>query len=318
MTRLVVENLSVEYRLPQEVIRAVNDVSLRVEAGEILGIVGESGSGKSTLVSAIMRLIRPPGRIVGGGILFEGVDLLSLDEEEMRKVRGSMISMVFQDPSTYLNPVYTVGFQVAEVFEAHGVGKFKKVVGEVIKLFRRVRLSDPEVRVGNYPHELSGGMKQRILISMALALKPKLIIADEPTSALDATIQAEILDLLKELVQENNISMIFITHDIGVVARIADRIAVMYAGRVVEEGRVGEVLSDPMHPYTKALVASVKMARKAKLYSIPGTPPNMLNPPPGCPFHPRCPIAVDRCRVWRFNTVVRGDRRVACLVYEDT
>jgi len=318
MNLLEVEDLSVEYHLPQGINRALNEVSFSMRKGEVIGIVGESGSGKSTLAHAIIRLIRPPGRIVKGKIIFDGRNLLELSEEEIRRIRGKEISMIFQDPSSYLNPVYPIGFQVAEVYEAHDNVNQKKINGEVISLLRRVKLTDPEIRVGSYPHELSGGMKQRVLIAMAIALKPKLLIADEPTSALDTTIQAEILSLLEELKKEYGLSILFITHDIGVVSRIADRVIVMYAGRIVEEGLVEDIIKDPLHPYTKALVVAANTSRKKKLFSIPGTPPDMFNLPSGCAFHPRCPYAKDYCKEWSYRFIRNSNGGVACALYENS
>lgn len=318
MKLLEVEDLSVEYHLPQGKVRAVDKVSLTIDKGEVVGVVGESGSGKSTLAHAVIRLVRPPGKIVGGRILFNGKNLLELSDEEIRKIRGKEISMIFQDPSSYLNPVYPVGFQIAEVYEAHGSVNMKKLNGEIISLLKKVRITDSEVRVGSYPNELSGGMKQRILIAMAIALKPKLLIADEPTSALDTTIQAEILSLLNELKEEYGLSILFISHDVGVVSKIANRIIVMYAGKVVEEGPVKRIIEDPLHPYTKALVLATRTTRKKKLFSIPGTPPDMFNLPEGCVFYSRCPYAKESCKEWTYKMIRDHEGGVACAIYEDT
>jgi oligopeptide/dipeptide ABC transporter ATP-binding protein len=318
MTLLKVENLIVEYKLPQGINRALNEVNLTVNKGEVVGVVGESGSGKSTLAHAIIKLIKPPGKIVSGRILFNGQNLLELEDEEIRKIRGKEISMIFQDPSSYLNPVYPVGFQVAEVYEAHNNINFKGLNGEIVSLLQKVRITDSDFRVKSYPHELSGGMKQRILIAMAIALKPKLLIADEPTSALDTTIQAEILSLLDELKKEYGLSILFISHDIGVVSKIAGRIVVMYAGRIVEEGLAKNVVENPLHPYTKALVSATNIARKKKLFSIPGTPPDMFNLPSGCPFHPRCPYAKESCKKWSYKMIKNSEGGVACIAYENT
>jgi oligopeptide/dipeptide ABC transporter ATP-binding protein len=318
MKLLEVEDLSVEYHLPQGKVKAVDEVSLTIDKGEVVGVVGESGSGKSTLAHAVIRLVRPPGKIVGGRVLFNGQDLLKLNDEDIRKIRGKEISMIFQDPSSYLNPVYPVGFQIAEVYEAHDNINMKKLNGEVVSLLKKVRITDSEVRAGSYPHELSGGMKQRILIAMAIALKPKLLIADEPTSALDTTIQAEILSLLNELKEEYGLSILFISHDIGVVSKIADRMIVMYAGKVVEEGPVRRIVEEPLHPYTKALVLATKTARKKKLFSIPGTPPDMFNLPKGCTFYPRCPYAKETCKEWNYKMIRDHEGGVACAIYENT
>ncbi|MEM0003524.1 MAG: ABC transporter ATP-binding protein, partial [Thermoproteota archaeon] len=315
---LEVEDLSVEYHLPQGKVKALDNVNLTIDKGEVVGVVGESGSGKSTLAHAVIRLVKPPGKIVEGRILFNGKNILELSDEEIRKIRGKEISMIFQDPSSYLNPVYPVGFQVAEVYEAHENTNMRKLNGEVVSLFKKVRITDSEVRVGSYPHELSGGMKQRILIAMAIALKPKLLIADEPTSALDTTIQAEILSLLNELKEEYSLSILFISHDVGVVSEIANRMIVMYAGKVVEEGPAKRIVEEPLHPYTKALVLATKTTRKKKLFSIPGTPPDMLNLPKGCPFHPRCPYAKDSCKEWSYRMIRNHEGGVACAIYENT
>ncbi|MEM0077217.1 MAG: ABC transporter ATP-binding protein [Thermoproteota archaeon] len=318
MKLLEVEDLSVEYHLPQGKVKALDNVNLTIDKGEVVGVVGESGSGKSTLAHAVIRLVKPPGKIVEGRILFNGKNILELSDEEIRKIRGKEISMIFQDPSSYLNPVYPVGFQVAEVYEAHENTNMRKLNGEVVSLFKKVRITDSEVRVGSYPHELSGGMKQRILIAMAIALKPKLLIADEPTSALDTTIQAEILSLLNELKEEYSLSILFISHDVGVVSEIANRMIVMYAGKVVEEGPAKRIVEEPLHPYTKALVLATKTTRKKKLFSIPGTPPDMLNLPKGCPFHPRCPYAKDSCKEWSYRMIRNHEGGVACAIYENT
>jgi len=315
---LEVKNLKVYYFLHQGVVKAVDDVSFSVYRGEVLGIAGESGCGKSTLAHAILRLIKPPGEIVGGQIIFNGYDLLKLSEDEIRKIRGREISMIFQDPNTYLNPVFTSGFQVGEVFEAHMSLKPKKAIDKVIDIFRKVRLPDPARRVNAYPHELSGGMKQRVLISIGIAAKPQLLILDEPTSALDVTIQAEIMDLLKEIQRDMGMSMMFITHDLGLLAEISDRIMVMYAGRVVEMGDRDEIINDPLHPYTKALLSSFKYYRKKHLPVIEGSPPSLINPPRGCRFHPRCPVKTDKCSVVEPKlSSIDNNRFVSCHLYGD-
>lgn len=312
---LEVKDLRIYYELPQGVVKAVDGVSFEVYRGEILGIAGESGSGKSTLALAVAGLLRPPARVVSGQILFMGTDLLSLSEEELRSIRGKRISMVFQDPSTYLNPVYTSGFQVAEVYEAHRGGGWRKYIEDVVKLFRMVRIADPERRVHAYPHQMSGGMKQRVLISMAIAEKPDLIVADEPTSALDVTIQAEIVELLNEIRRETGSSIIFITHDLSLLLEIADRVMIMYAGKVAEIGRTEEIARDPLHPYTKALLSSLRYDRKRKLQAIPGSIPSLISPPPGCRFHPRCSFALDICSKRDPQLYRVGERVVACFLY---
>ncbi len=314
---LSVRNLKVYYYLPQGVVKAVDGVSFDIYPNEVLGIAGESGCGKSTLAHSILRLIKPPGEIVSGEILFNGVDLLELSDDEIRKIRGREIAMVFQDPNTYLNPIYTSGFQVAEVFEAHFNMNIKNAFSKVIDIFKRVRLPDPSKRLTAYPHELSGGMKQRVLISIGIAAKPKLLILDEPTSALDVTIQAKIMDLLKEIQLEMGMSMMFITHDLGILAEISDRIMVMYAGKIVELGDKNDIISNPLHPYTKALLNSFRYARKKHLPVIEGRPPSLINPPPGCRFHPRCPHAIDGLcnRQEPILSEIKPKHYVACHLY---
>mgnify|MGYP001770631306 CR=1 FL=1 len=312
---LRVENLRVYYYLPQGIVRAVDDVTFTVNKGEIFGIAGESGSGKSTLALALAGLIRPPGRIVSGRILFNGLDLLSLSESEWRRIRGKRISFIFQDPSTFLNPIYTTGFQVAEVYEAHRGGAPSKYIAMVKELFRRVKIADPDRRVHNYPHQMSGGMKQRVLISMAIAEKPDLIIADEPTSALDVTIQAEIVELLEDIRRETRSTIIFITHDLALLLDIADRIMVMYAGKIVEIGRSSEIAKDPMHPYTRMLLDTLRYERKKPLKAIPGSIPSLINPPRGCRFHPRCPLKLPVCS--EVEPRLKGvERLVSCHLHE--
>jgi len=313
---LRVEDLRVYYHLPQGTVKAVDGVFFNLNRGEILGVAGESGSGKSTLALALAGLLRPPAVIESGRILFNGLDLTRLGESEWRKLRGKKISMIFQDPSTYLNPVYTSGFQVAEVYEAHRGGRVSKYMDLVKDLYRKVKMADPERRVHSYPHQMSGGMKQRVLISMAIAEKPDLIIADEPTSALDVTIQAEIIELLREIRAETGSSIIFITHDLALLLEIADRIMIMYAGKMVELGRSSELREKPLHPYTKGLLSVLKPERKQKLASIPGSIPSLIDPPKGCRFHPRCPMAMPECsRIQPRMTKVNG-RIVSCLLYE--
>ena len=315
MKVLEVENLKVYYYLHHGTVKAVDGVSFYVEEGEILGIAGESGSGKSTLAHSILRLIKPPGRIVDGKIVFMGRDLTKLSEEEMRDIRGKYISMVFQDPNTYLNPIMKIGYQVAEVYEAHENKKPESVIDKVVDLLKKVKLTDPEKRVNSYPHEFSGGMKQRTLISMAVALKPRLIILDEPTSALDVTIQLEIIELLKEMKNDLNASMIFISHDLELLSEISDKLMIMYAGKVVEYGETEDVFKDPKHPYTEALINSIKYVRKKVLPTIVGEPPSLINPPSGCRFHPRCPKVFRECREKEPVLTNIGSRKVSCLLY---
>ena len=275
---------------------AVDDVSFEIRAGETLGIVGESGSGKSVTALSIMRLVQPPGRIAGGAILFKGRDLLALDEREMQRVRGAQISLIFQEPMTALNPVFRVGDQIAETLLVHGRATRRQARARAIELLRAVRITKPESRVDDYPHQLSGGMRQRVLIAMALACQPSLVIADEPTTALDVTIQAEILDLLREMKSALNLSLLLITHDLGVIAETADRVAVMYAGRLVEAGPVREIFRNPAHPYTRGLLASMPGGHPGqRLRAIEGSVPLLGDLPPGCAFNPRCPDRFDPC-----------------------
>ena len=280
--------------------RSVNNVSFDVAAGETLAIVGESGSGKSVTALSILRLIPdPPGQIASGEILFEGRDLLKLSDAEIRDVRGDRIAMIFQAPMSSLNPSLTVGMQVGEPVNLHRKLPWRKALDKARELLGMVRMSDTASRVGAYPHQFSGGMRQRAMIAMALACEPRLIIADEPTTALDVTVQAQILDLLKDLAQRTNSALILITHDLGVVARYADRVVVMYAGRVVESAPAAELYAHPRHPYTRGLMASVPRLdgnTDERLIPIEGQPPDLARLPPGCAFAPRCRQASDACR----------------------
>jgi peptide/nickel transport system ATP-binding protein/oligopeptide transport system ATP-binding protein len=298
MPLLEVRNLETEFATGQGTLKAVNSVSFSLEEGQTLGIVGETGSGKSVTALSIMRLISSPGRIASGEIIFDGENLLAKSEAEMRSIRGQKISMIFQEPMTSLNPAYTIGNQIAEVYQVHlGAGKAEayRRSGEML---RRIRIPNPEEMLRRFPHEFSGGMRQRVMIAMALACRPKLLIADEPTTALDVTIQAQILDLLNEMRQRLKMSMIFISHDLGVVARVTDHIAVMYAGRIVEYGDKYSLFESTLHPYTMGLLDSIprKGSRKKPLRPVPGIVPDLLDLPPGCPFHPRCARAAARCR----------------------
>uniref|UniRef100_A0A7C1E1T5 Nickel import system ATP-binding protein NikD n=1 Tax=Fervidicoccus fontis TaxID=683846 RepID=A0A7C1E1T5_9CREN len=314
---LDVRNLKVYYELGNGVVKAVDNVSFQLYKGEVLGIAGESGSGKSTLGQAIAGLIRPPGRIVGGQIFFKGKNLLEFSESEWRKIRGKEIGVIFQDPNSYLNPVYAVGFQVAEAVEAHNGGSPKHYIHKAIELLKMVRIADAPRRAVNYPFQLSGGMKQRVLTSIAIANKPELIIADEPTSALDVTVQAEVVELLLELKKELGSSMIFITHDLPLLLEIADRIMVMYAGKIVELGSSHHIKNNPLHPYTRGLLESVRYERKAKLKSIPGSIPSLISPPPGCRFAPRCPFAYEKCRKIEPPLKQVDGRLVACHLFNE-
>src|SRR4051794_25013185 len=297
---LEVDDLHVEFRTREGVVNAVNGISYTVDQGETLAILGESGSGKSVSAQAIMGILdTPPAVISGGGIRFQGRDLLTMKPEDQRKVRGPGISMIFQDALSSLNPVYSVGFQIGEMFRAHRGTSRKEAKQRAIELMDRVRIPAAAQRVGEYPHQFSGGMRQRVMIAMALALDPKVLIADEPTTALDVTVQAQILELLDDLRAETGMGLLLITHDLGVVAETADRVAVMYAGRIVETGPTDAVLAAPAHPYTEGLLASVprgQSGREERLRPITGAPPSLARIPSGCPFHPRCPYVIDRCR----------------------
>ncbi|MEU5277248.1 ABC transporter ATP-binding protein [Streptomyces asoensis] len=296
---LEVRDLHVEFRTRDGIARAVNGVSYGLDAGETLAVLGESGSGKSVTAQAIMGILDiPPGRITGGEILFRGRDLLRLKEDERRKVRGAEMAMIFQDALSSLNPVLSVGDQLGEMFVVHRGMSRKDARARAVELMDRVRIPGARSRVGDYPHQFSGGMRQRIMIAMAMALEPALIIADEPTTALDVTVQAQVMDLLAELQREYHMGLILITHDLGVVADVADRIAVMYAGRIVEAAPVHDIYKAPAHPYTRGLLDSIpRLDHKGReLYAIKGLPPNLMNIPPGCAFNPRCPMAQDVCR----------------------
>jgi len=300
---LAIEDLQTHFFTRDGVVRAVDGVSYAVEAGETLAVVGESGCGKSVTALSILRLVpSPPGRIVGGAIRFEGVDLLQIGEGEMRRIRGNQISMIFQEPMTSLNPVLTVSRQITETLILHQGLTARAAAARAIEMLRLVRIPEPERRARQYPHELSGGMRQRVMIAMALACHPKLLIADEPTTALDVTIQAQILDLMRELKSEIGAAIILITHDLGVVAEMAQRVVVMYAGRKVEEAPVGDLFRRPQHPYTLGLLASVPRlgatlgrAEPPRLAEIPGTVPSLRDPIVGCAFAPRCAYATERC-----------------------
>jgi len=300
---LAIEDLQTHFFTRDGVVRAVDGVSYAVGAGETLAVVGESGCGKSVTALSILRLVpSPPGRIVGGAIRFEGVDLLQIGEGEMRRIRGNEISMIFQEPMTSLNPVLPVSRQITETLILHQGLTARAAAARAIEMLRLVRIPEPKRRARQYPHELSGGMRQRVMIAMALACHPKLLIADEPTTALDVTIQAQILDLMRELKSEIGAAIILITHDLGVVAEMAQRVVVMYAGRKVEEAPVGDLFRRPQHPYTLGLLASVPRlgatlgrAEPPRLAEIPGTVPSLRDPIVGCAFSPRCAYATERC-----------------------
>ncbi|MBB1253910.1 ABC transporter ATP-binding protein [Streptomyces sp. OF3] len=296
---LQVKDLHVEFHTRDGVVKAINGVNYSVDSGETLAVLGESGSGKSVTAQAIMGILdMPPGRIPSGEILYRGQDMLTMSGEERRKIRGRKIAMIFQDALSSLNPVLSVGYQLGEMFRVHqGLSK-KDAKAKAIELMDRVRIPAAKERVNDYPHQFSGGMRQRIMIAMALALEPDLIIADEPTTALDVTVQAQVMDLLAELQREYNMGLILITHDLGVVADVADKIAVMYAGRIVETAPVHELYKRPAHPYTRGLLDSIPRLdhKGSELYAIKGLPPNMARVPAGCAFNPRCDRAQDICR----------------------
>ena len=295
---LDISDLSVSFRTDRGTVRAVQGVSLEVRAGETLAIVGESGSGKSVTALSILGLLGDAGSVDGGRILFDGEDLLALDDDAIRDIRGDRIAMIFQEPMSSLNPVLTVGKQVAEPIRLHRRVPWREAYARAAELLERVRIPDAAHRLGDYPHHFSGGMRQRVMIAMALACRPRLIIADEPTTALDVTVQAQILALLKELTREADSALILITHDLGVVARYADRVAVMYAGRIVETAPARTLYAAPAHPYTEGLMASipgVDGAIGARLPTIEGQPPDLARLPPGCPFAPRCQHVLDAC-----------------------
>jgi oligopeptide transport system ATP-binding protein len=316
---LEVRNLTTRFRTERGAVMAVDDVSFDVDAGETLAIVGESGSGKSVTALSLMRLIpNPPGKITAGSVMFEGQDLLKLSDAEMQAVRGDRIAMIFQEPMTSLNPSLTVGLQVGEPVQLHRGASWKAALEKAGELLARVRIPDAKARVDAYPHQFSGGMRQRAMIAMALACQPKLIIADEPTTALDVTVQSQILSLLKELTRETGAALILITHDLGVVARYADRVSVMYAGRVVETGTAREIYKMPQHPYTRGLMACVPRLDGVlgdRLVPIEGSPPDLTRLPPGCAFAPRCSVVAPGCLTARpVLEDVGGGHRKACFV----
>ncbi len=318
MDRLLeVTNLKTHFFTRDGVVKAVDGVSFTLDAGETLGVVGESGSGKSVTALSIMRLIQgPQGRVVDGSILFKGRDILAMDEEEVRRIRGNRIAMIFQDPMTSLNPVFRVGDQIAESLKVHKGMDNKAAFERAVELLALVGIPKAEARAKDYPHQFSGGMRQRAMIAMALACDPDILIADEPTTALDVTIQAQILELMMELQERTGSAIIMITHDLGVVADMADHVLVMYAGRPVEFGTTHEVFYTPMHPYTWGLLDSLPrhdISEKGELYPIVGQPPSLIAVPPGCAFHPRCPHATERCRseVPAFRTF-DGEHGAAC------
>ncbi len=319
---LDIKNLQTQFDTPDGVVNAVRGVSIALEAGESLGIVGESGSGKSVLNLSYLRLIpQPPGRIAGGSAHFAGADLLRMSDADLRKIRGDKIAMIFQDPMTSLNPFLTIERQLTEVLETHRHVTPREAVRQSIAMLEMVGIPDPSIRIRGYPHQFSGGMRQRVMIAMALLCRPKLLIADEPTTALDVTIQAQILDLLRDLQKEFGMALILITHNLGVVAGMCERIVVMYAGRIVEEGSADHIFTTPAHPYTRALLRSVPRLdedRKTHLVPIRDQPPDLSRLPGGCSFHPRCDVMIDQCRTDEPLLTNRAEKHcAACWVTED-
>ena len=295
---LEVKDLRTSFFTPRGELRAVDGVSFSVAPGKLTGLVGESGSGKTVSVLSIMRLLPDSARIVSGTINFDGVDLLKLSEPEMREIRGARIAMIFQEPMTSLNPVFTIGSQVGEAIRLHQHTNRAETRARTIEALRMVGIADAERRIRDYPHQLSGGMRQRVMIAMALACNPRVLIADEPTTALDVTIQAQILDLIRDLQMRLGLSVILVTHDLGIVAEYADDVTILYAARVMEQATAGELFRNPLHPYTRGLLASIPGidgGRHDRLQAIPGSIPSPLDPPSGCRFHPRCSLAIEDC-----------------------
>jgi oligopeptide/dipeptide ABC transporter ATP-binding protein len=322
---LDIQHLKTYFYIFEGVVRAVDDVSFHMEKGEVLGVVGESGCGKSVTAQSVMRLIPdPPGRIVDGRILFEGIDLANIPMEKMRRIRGKRISMIFQEPMTSLNPVYTIGNQLSEMFVLHEGSTAKESLARSVEMLRKVQIPAPENRIHDYPHQLSGGMRQRAMIAMALACNPEILIADEPTTALDVTVQAQILDLMMQLRKDFDTAIMMITHDLGVIAEIADRIVVMYAGKVVEEARTIPLFEEPKHPYTQGLLRSIprlgdrSQGGRSRLSEIRGIVPGLLNRPSGCLFAPRCESVMAICKkIPPPLADVESARKVRCWLHID-
>ncbi len=322
---LQVQNLKTYYFTDDGIVKAVDGVDFEVYHGEVLGLVGESGCGKSVTSLSIMGLIEPPGKIMDGKILFDGKNLLEMPEKEMAQVRGKNISMIFQQPQTSLNPVFTIGEQISEVLKIHSTLSKQELQRRTLELLQMVGIPDAHRKINAYPHEMSGGQAQRVMIAMALALNPQLLIADEPTTALDVTIQAQILDLMRELRSRTGTAVILITHDLGVIAEMADRVAVMYAGRIVEQADVSTLFSTPRHPYTQGLIESVPVLGQIKeeLATIPGNVPNLVDLPPGCRFAPRCTAretyGIEICNLFEpdLQSAGKPDHLVRCWLYQD-
>jgi peptide/nickel transport system ATP-binding protein len=312
---LDIQGLTTHFFTRAGVIKAVDNLSFRLQKGRVLGLVGESGCGKTVTALSIINLVPYPGKIVSGKVFFEGRDLLALSASEIRTVRGASISMVFQEPMTALNPVFTVGNQIAEVLTAHQRGAKQQAMNAAVELLRSVGIPSPEKRVEEYPHQLSGGMRQRVMIAMAIACKPSLILADEPTTALDVTIQAHILELLGKIQSEMGMAMILVTHDLGLIAERAHEVAVMYAGKIVEQAETRELFANPQHPYTRGLMASIPKqgeAGKTRLTTIPGTVPRLYDLPKGCAFSPRCDIRTPKCETEPELVEVKPGHLVRC------
>ena len=321
MALLEIKGLKTHFKTDDGWLHAVDGVDMSIEAGETLGVVGESGCGKSVTAKTVMKLIdMPPGKIVAGQVLWQGRDLVPLGAEDMRRIRAKEIAIIFQEPMTSLNPVYTVGEQIAESIRLHEGLSRKDAIARAVEMLKLVRIPTPERRVHDYPHQFSGGMRQRVMIAMALSCKPQLLIADEPTTALDVTIQAQILDLLAELKSEMGMAIMLITHAMGVVAEVAQRVVVMYAGKVVEEALVGELFAHPRHPYTQGLIRSIPridsaLTKKGRLETIPGTVPKLIAPPEGCRFAPRCKFAMPACtQATPALRQVAPGHKVACIL----
>ncbi len=319
---LEVNGLKTYFYTEQGVVKAVDDISFEVERGQTIGIVGESGCGKSVTSLSILRLINwPPGRIIGGEIIYNKTNLLGLKESEMREIRGNEISMIFQEPMTSLNPVFTVGYQIIEAIVLHQKVSKKEAREKAIELLRLVSIPDPEKRINEYPHNLSGGMRQRVMIAMALSTNPSILIADEPTTALDVTIQAQILDLIKDVQSRYNLTIILITHDLSIIAETADRVIVMYAGKIIEESSVDEIFNNPAHPYTQGLLSSIPRiddeSRRGDLFTIKGMVPDPLNLPEGCYFEPRCIKRKPECKKKMPEFInLKKNHRVRCILYD--
>jgi len=313
---LEIENLQVHFPIYIGTVRAVEDVTLEIKQGEVMGLVGESGCGKSTLGFSILRLLRPPGLIAGGQIRYHGDDIVKMNKQELLAIRGKRIAMIFQDPLTSLNPLFRVGDQFIEAIQTHAIGvSNKEALERAADMLKRLGIA-PD-RLYEYPHQMSGGMRQRIMIGIALVLNPDLLLADEPTTALDVIVEAQFLDLLNELRDQFNLTILLISHNIGVVAQMADRVTIMYGGRLAETGKAEALFADPRHPYTQGLLASIPNIKldQPKLHSMPGAPPDLVDPPSGCVFHPRCPHVMDKCRGEIPPSFNDQDHRTACWLY---